>query len=136
MKPQLWAIKPGGSGDVTASHVAWKFERQVPANPSPILIGERIYMVNNTGVLTCLNALTGKPIWVERIGGNFSASPLFADGKIFFASEEGLTTIIKPGDKFEKMAENELPGQHMGSPVPVGSTLLLRTDSALYRIGK
>jgi outer membrane protein assembly factor BamB len=136
MKPQIWAIKPGGSGDVSATNVVWKFDRQVPANPSPILIDKQIYMVNNTGVLTCLDGLTGKPIFVERIGGNFSASPLFADGKIFFASEEGVTTIIKPGEKFEQLAQNELAGSHMASPVPVGQSLLLRTDRAVYRIAK
>jgi outer membrane protein assembly factor BamB len=134
MKPQLWAIKPGGTGDVSATHVVWKFDRQVPANPSPILIDKQIYMVNNTGVLTCLDALTGRPIYVERIGGNFSASPLFADGKLYLASEEGVTTVLQPGTKFEKIAANELTGAHMASPVPVGQSLLLRTDRAIYRI--
>jgi outer membrane protein assembly factor BamB len=136
MKPQLWAIKPGGSGDVTATHVVWKFERQVPANPSPILIDQQIYMVNNTGVLTCIDALSGKLRWVERMGGNFSASPLYAAGKIYFASEEGVTTVIEPGEKYQLLAKNELGGAHMASPVPLEKGLLLRTDSALYRIGK
>jgi hypothetical protein len=134
MKPQLWAIRVGGDGDVTDSHVAWKFERQAPANPSPILVDDAIYMTNNTGILSCVDAQTGKTRWTERLGGNFCASPIYGDDKIYFCSEEGLTTILEPGDKFHKLAENQLDGVFMASPAVRGNSLFLRTDKALYRI--
>ena len=135
MKPQIWAIRPDGKGDVTESHVAWKFERQVPANPSPLLIEKKIYMVSDRGVLTCLDSLTGKAVWTNRLGGNFSASPIYADGKIYFCSEEGLTSIVIPSDEFKKLAENQLDGAFMASPLAVGNSLVVRTEAALYRIG-
>lgn len=134
MKPQIWAIRLGGSGNVTESQVVWKFEKQVPANPSPILVEKRIYMVSDRGVLTCLDSLTGKPIWTQRLGGNFSASPIFADGKLYFCSEEGLTSVLAPGANFKKIAENQLDGTIMASPMAVGRSLLIRTDTTLYRI--
>lgn len=134
MQPQLWAIRAGGRGDITNSHVVWKYSRQVPANPSPILVDGSIYMTSNAGVISCLDAATGKSLWTGRLGGNYSASPLAADGKIYFASEEGITTVLRPGDKLEKLAENELDGRHMASPIPLENSLILRTDSALYRI--
>jgi outer membrane protein assembly factor BamB len=133
-KPQIWAIKPGGDGDVTDTHVVWKFERQVSANPSPILVDKQIYFVSNTGVLTCLGALTGQAVYTARLGGNFSASPVLAGGKLYFCSEEGVTSIVEPGSEFKRVAENSLDGGHMASPVFVNKALLLRTDKALYRI--
>lgn len=134
MKPQLWAIRLGGDGDVTRTHVAWKFERQVPANPSPILVDDAIYMTNNTGVLSCVDARTGELRWVQRLGGNFCASPIHGDGKLYFCSEEGVTTVVAPGEKFQKLAENQLDGAFMASPAVRGDALFLRTDKALYRI--
>lgn len=134
MKPQIWAIRLGGSGDVSQSQVVWKFEKQVPANPSPILVEKRIYMVSDRGVLTCLDSLTGKPIWTQRLGGNFSASPIFSDGRLYFCSEEGLTSVLAPGPTFNKLAENQLDGMIMASPLAVDRSIVIRTDTSLYRI--
>jgi outer membrane protein assembly factor BamB len=136
MKPQLWAIRPGGDGDATDSHVVWKFDRQVPANPSPIFVDDAVYMTSNNGILTCLDAETGQARWTERLGGAFSSSPIYGDGKLYFSSEEGVTTVVRPGPSFEKLAENLLDGTIMASPVASGDSIYLRTDRALYRISE
>ncbi|MBX7168448.1 MAG: PQQ-binding-like beta-propeller repeat protein [Pirellulales bacterium] len=134
MKPELWAVRPDGAGDVTETHVAWKTTRQVPANPSPVLVGERIYMVSDQGVATCLDARSGTEVWKHRLGGNFSASPVYADGKLFFCSEEGETHVLAPGDRFELLGKNQLQGKLLASPAIVGREIYLRTDQRLYRI--
>ena len=85
-KPILYAVRPGGRGDVTKSHVVWTWQRGVPVTPSPLIVGDEIYFVSDGGILTCLDARKGTLHWRERLGGNFSASPAFADGKIFLLS--------------------------------------------------
>lgn len=135
MVPELWAIRVDGKGDVTASHVAWKIKQQVPAMSSPIVVGEEVYFVSDNGIVTCVNAATGEQYWKKRIGGNFSASPMLADGKLFFCSREGETTLLKPGKTFEEIGRNTLEGQLMATPAIVDGTLLLRTQSHLYRLG-
>jgi outer membrane protein assembly factor BamB len=136
MTPELCAIRLGGKGDVTDSHQVWRHSRQVPSMASPLLVGDEIYFVSDQGVLTCLDASTGEQLWQKRLKGNFSASPLYADGKIFFCSREGETTVLRPGRKYDEVAVNVLSGQLMASPVVLGDTLLLRSDSHLYRIQK
>ena len=132
--PELWAIRPGGRGDVTATHVVWTTNRQVPSASSPILIDNHLYMVSDKGIATCLNAETGQVIWAERIRGNYSASPIDASGRIYFCSEEGRTYVLRPGESFELLATNELDGRLMASPAVVEEALYLRTDTHLYRI--
>lgn len=134
MKPQLWAIDPKGRGDVTASHVRWQHTAQVPANPSPILVGDDLYMVSDQGIVHCLNAKTGRVNWKERIGGNFSASPILAAGRLYFFDEEGVTTVLEPGAKPRILARNELDGSIMATPAVIDPAFILRTDQALYRI--
>jgi outer membrane protein assembly factor BamB len=102
---------------------------------SPIVVNDQVYFVSDQGVLTCLNAATGNQIWQKRLKGNFSSSPLFADGKLYFSSREGETSVIRPGSSFELLAVNTIPGQIMASPVALENALLLRSDSHLYRVG-
>lgn len=135
MKPELWAIRPDGEGDVTKTHVLWTFTRQVPANPSVLGADGLIYSVSDLGVLVCLDALSGKPVWQERLGGNYWASPVLADGRLYFSSENGTITVLRAGRSFEKLAETKLDGSIFASPAVVDSTLLVRTDKALYRFG-
>jgi outer membrane protein assembly factor BamB len=136
-KPELCAIRPdGATGDVSATHVAWKFKKQVPSSPSPLLVDDLIYMVNDKGILTCLDARNGAEVYTERLGGNFSASPLSADGKIYLFDEAGKGYVVKPGRSFELLAENELPGRVLASPAAVGRALYVRTDAAFYRFEK
>lgn len=132
--PKLWAVDPTGEGDVTASHVLWKHRTQVPTMPSPILVEDRLYFVSDKGILTCLDAKTGKQLLRERLGGNYSASPLLADGKLYFASHEGEVTVLDASEMYEVLAVNKLDGQLMASPVPYAGDLLIRSAEHLYRI--
>lgn len=136
LRPQLWAIRVDGDGDVTSSHVAWKFDRQVPEISSCILVGDHIYFVSPLGVLTCLDAASGKLAWQQRLGGNFAASPLAADGKLYFTSREGVTTVITPGSEYHELAKNQVFGQTMSSLAVSGNALLIRADRTLYCVGK
>jgi outer membrane protein assembly factor BamB len=134
-KPELWAIRADGRGDVTNSHVVWRFTRHVPAVVSPILVGKRIYMVTELGVAACLDAETGRLVWQERIAGNFSASLVYGDGHIYLSSEEGKVTVIEPADEFRLLATNELDGQIKATPALADGAIFIRTTTHLYRIG-
>ncbi|MEX2176818.1 MAG: PQQ-binding-like beta-propeller repeat protein [Pirellulaceae bacterium] len=136
MKPQLWAIRVDGAGDVTPSHVVWRHEKQVPEIASPIVVDDAIYFTSSLGVLSCLAAATGEQRWQQRLGGNYAASPLAADGKLYFTSQEGVTTVIRPGREYTELARNQLFGQTMASPAIAGEALLIRADRTLYCVGK
>ncbi|MBL8293799.1 MAG: PQQ-binding-like beta-propeller repeat protein, partial [Bryobacterales bacterium] len=133
-KPELLAVRPDGSGNVTGTHIAWRVGRSVPLTPSPIIVGQEVYMVSDNGILTALDFKTGRIHYQERLGGNYSASPLSADGRIYLSSEDGDTHVFNPGTEFKKIATNRLDGQLFASPAVAGKSLILRTDSALYRI--
>lgn len=106
--PSLLAIRAGGQGDVTDTHVAWKLEKGAPHTPSLLLIGEELYMVSDRGIATCVDAQTGQVHWQERIGGAFSASPVFADGRIYLQDEDGVGHVLAPGKTFQLLATSEL----------------------------
>jgi outer membrane protein assembly factor BamB len=131
---ELWAVRPGGSGVVTDTHVAWKVKRNSPNKPSVLFVDDLIYMVDDAGIASCVEAMTGKDVWRNRIEGNYSASPLYADGRIYFFSEEGKTTVIEPGRTFKVLAENELEDGFMASPAVIEKGLILRTRTSLYRV--
>ncbi len=141
---QILAIKPGKKGDVldvnatTPSdgqlQVAWRTKRNVPKKPSLLLVGDLLYTIDDNGVATCLEAETGKVVWNERIGGNYSAAPIAADGRLYFCSEEGKTTVVALGREFKKLAENTLDDGFMASPAVSGKSLVLRTKTSLYRV--
>jgi outer membrane protein assembly factor BamB len=133
-RPQLLAVKPDGEGDVTGTHIVWRAERGVPLTPSPIVAGDEILMVSDNGILSCLDAKTGKLHYQERLGANFSASPLFADGRVYWQSEEGETTVIAPGPEFRKLGSNAVEGQTFASLAVSGNSLFLRSATHLYRI--
>src|SRR5262249_56420609 len=107
-EPSLLAVRVDGRGDVTRSHVAWSMKRGAPLTPSPLLIGDELYMVNDSGIATCVEAKSGHELWRARLGGNYSASPLYADGRIYFLSEEGTSPVIAPGRQFQLLATNQL----------------------------
>jgi outer membrane protein assembly factor BamB len=130
--PSILAIRPDGSGDVTDTHVAWKEKRGAPLNPSPLLVGDELYLVNDAGIVSCLDAKTGKLHWRKRVPGHYSASPLYADGRIYLQSETGTTTILKPGLTFERLAANRVSGRTFASFAVAGHRLLLRSDRYLY----
>ena len=130
----LWAVRLGGKGNVTASNIAWKYSRNVPSKPSPLLIGDLLYLIDDSGVLTCLEAQTGKEVWKERIGGHYSASPIVVEGRIYCFSEEGKTSVFQPGRTFHPLADSQLPDGFMASPAIAGKAFFLRTKTHLYRI--
>jgi outer membrane protein assembly factor BamB len=133
-KADLYAVRAGGMGDITDSHVMWKSSKSIPSKPTQLLVDDAIYMVHDAGTATCLDATSGDTVWQQRIGGNFSATPLAAEGRIYLPSQEGLTTVIAADREYKVLAENTLDDGCMASPAVAGKAIYLRTRSALYRI--
>lgn len=134
--PTAYAIRPDGKGDVTATHVAWTTSKRVPLNPSMLVVGEELYMLADSGVLSCLDAKTGTVHYEERLLGSSSASLLYADGRIYGIDEQGKAAVVKPGKTFQLLATNDLQERTLASMSVCDSDLLIRTEKALYRIGK
>jgi len=132
--PVVMAIRPDGAGDVTETHVAWKHDKAGPNTPSLLVVGDELYMVSDNGVASCLDAVTGTQHWQKRLGGNYSASPLFAEGRIYFQDEQGQTTVIAPGISYQQLAKNSLTGRTLASYAVAEQAIFLRSDTALYRI--
>jgi len=131
---QLFAVRPDGRGDVTDTHVAWKFAKAVPTRSSQILVGGRLFMISDNGLLSCVDATSGKGVWQKRIGGAFSASPLFAEGRVYFFGEDGEVPVIAAADEYQLLANNRLGDGFMASPAVFGTSLILRSRTHLYRI--
>ena len=131
---ELLAVRLDGRGDVTDTQIAWKTDAMVPKTASPILVGDLLYMVSDDGVLTCLEAAGGKQVWRSRIGGTYAASPIYGDDRIYFFSQQGKTTVLKPGRELSIVATNSLANGFMASPAVSGRALFLRTKTDLYRV--
>jgi outer membrane protein assembly factor BamB len=131
-KDAMIAVRPDGNGDITGSHIEWGFSKGAPKRPSPILAGENLYMIDDSGVATCLDATTAKVLWQARVGGNYRASPLLADGKIYFFELEGKVTVIEASTEGKKvLAENQLDNGFQASPAVAGNSLFLRSTKHL-----
>ena len=131
-RPTLYALRPGtGKRDVEQ---VWETDRGAPHTASPLLVGEELYFVSDRGVATCVDAKTGKVHWVDRVGGNYSASPVYAGGLIYFQNEDGGTVVIRPGTEYREVTRNSLPGRTLASYAIADSAIFLRTDTHLYRI--
>ena len=133
-KRELLAVKTDGQGDVTDSAVLWTFNAHVGTYASPLLVDGLIYTAAAETYVTCLEAATGKTVWAERIGGKHAASPICADGRLYFFSQQGMTTVLKPGRAFEVLATNTLANGFMASPAASGKAFFLRTRTHLYRV--
>lgn len=150
---QLLAIRPGRKGEVvdanapaaeasgsnevrTQLQVVWKSKRAVPKKPSLLVVDDLLFSIDDGGIAGCLEAATGAEVWRERVGGNYSASPICAEGRIYFFSEEGKATVIEAGRQFKKLAENQLDTGFIASPAVTGKSLILRTRTHLYRVEK
>jgi outer membrane protein assembly factor BamB len=133
---QAWvlAVRLDGRGDVTKSHIVWKLDRGVPRTPSPLLVGEELYWVSDNGIVTCVDAKTGAEHWRARLGGEHSASPIYADGRIYFLSEEGESVVIAPGKQFKVLATNQLDGPTLASMAVSGGSIFIRSQTHLYRL--
>lgn len=128
------ALRDGaGKGDLTDSHVAWTLTKGAPHTPSMLLIGSELYMVSDAGIASCVDAKTGTVHWQERVGGNYSASPLFASGRIYLLSEEGKVTAIAADKKFQVLATGELGEKSLASMSAADNALYVRTAKSLFK---
>lgn len=129
------ALRPGGAGDITQTHLAWRAVRGGPHVPSPALLNGRLYTANDTGIFSCLDATTGKLIYQERISDSFSASPIVAGNLLYFSSESGITYVVRAGDALEVVARNDLGAPILASPAVVDGRIYVRTQDELVCIG-
>ncbi len=134
----LFAVRADGRGDVTDTHLVWKNDKAIPKESSPILVDDLLYVNDDKGILTCFVAATGEELYRERLDGEggYSASPVYAGGHLFFHNGSGLTTVVKPGRTFTKVAENSLGEPGLSSFAVVGDGFLVRTEDHLFRIGE
>ncbi len=137
-KPMLIAIRPGGKGNITDSHVKWQLNRSIPEIPSPVFYKNRIYMVRSGGLLSAVNATSGKLLYSERLGGSgqYSASPVIANGHLYLASEMGQLTVAKTGDKFEVVHQHKVGELIHASPAFDANTLYIRGGKNLWAFRK
>jgi outer membrane protein assembly factor BamB len=135
-EPSLLAVQPDGRGDVTKSKVMWKVDRAIPRTPSPLLVGNELYIVTDNGIATCIDAKTGEELWRARVGGNHSASPVYAGGRIYFLNEEGESVVIAPGRKLNHLATNQIDGPTLASMAISHSSIFIRSQTHLYRISE
>ncbi len=135
---RLLAVRPDGSGDVTKTHIAWTCRKATPTRPSQLIVKDHLYMVSDKGIVSCLDIKTGQPAWTHRMGGRHSASPIHADGLIYFFDEDkGLARVIEANPKqFRLLHENKLEAGCMGSPAVLDDALIIRTKTHVYRVGR
>jgi outer membrane protein assembly factor BamB len=133
---RFFAVDPRGKGDVTQTHVKWETDQDVPQISTPVIAGDRIYMIHERGMLTCRDAMTGKVMWKNKLNGQFNASPVYAGGNIYFPDVSGKVFVIASGDSFHLLGENKLDGMIKATPAFLNGNIILRTNSHLYRIGK
>jgi outer membrane protein assembly factor BamB len=133
----ILAIRAGGRGDVTRSHVVWSFNSG-PDVPTPVTDGQYFYVVRDNGVMFCLEAKTGKTIYgpTRLPSATYSGSPVLADGKIYVTNEDGVTAVVRAGPKFELLARNDFGEYTLSSPAVSDGQIFIRTESALYAVGR
>jgi outer membrane protein assembly factor BamB len=131
--PQFLAIHPDGKGDVTDTKVEWTTKKGAPHTPSPLLVGDELYLVSDGGLASCLDAKSGKEHWSKKLGGAYSASPLSADGKVYFQAEDGSGVVVKAATKYEEVARNDLGEKTYASYAAADGALFIRTEKHLYR---
>lgn len=134
-KPTIRAIRPGGSGDVTKTHIAWEQASNVPTLSSFVLANGLLFTVKENGIAQCLKADSGKVVWQERLEGTYGASPIVADGKVYFLADDGQTTIVEAGEQFKVIARNKLEEKCQASMAASQGQFFIRTDKNLYCIG-
>ncbi len=135
--PRMLAVKPSGTGDITAN-IAWSTTKGAPNTPTPVVAGDELYLVSDSGMMSCLDAQTGQLHWSSRLkGGAFSASPILVNGKIYVVSETGFGMVINPNKKeLEVLGESDMKEKTFATPTPAAGALYLRTESALYKFAE
>jgi len=131
---ELMAIRPDGKGDVTATHVAWRYKKGVPNVPSPVVVGGLLFMASDQGTATCLDAKTGEVKWTERLPGTYTASPLVRGDTIYAFADDGKAVLFKAADSFDIVGRNELRGRIQATPAAIDGSLLVHTETAIYRL--
>jgi outer membrane protein assembly factor BamB len=131
---EILAIRPDGMGDVTDTHVAWRSKEYVPHTPSPLIVDDKLFLLSDEGVASCRDALSGKLHWRKRLGGNYSSSPIYANGRVYFPSEEGECVVVAADAEFAELARNDLGEQTLASYAVGDGALFVRTAEHLYRI--
>jgi outer membrane protein assembly factor BamB len=129
-------VRAGGKGDVTGTHIAWESADDVSKIPSMLYVKPYLFLITETGVAKCLKASTGEVVWRNRLSGRYSASPVWADGRIYFLSEKGRTTVVQAGPEFKVLAENELGEKCGASPAISQGRMFIRSSNNVYCIGK
>lgn len=133
---ELWAIRQGGQGDVTDTHVVWKMTKDAPHESSPVLVDDLLYTVSERSMLICTEAATGTEVWSQRMKGDFWPSLLASPGRVYLTNRKGITTIIATGREYRELAVSSVDGEILASPAVAGDALLLRTKTHLYRIAE
>jgi outer membrane protein assembly factor BamB len=134
-KTTLRTVRTGGIGEVTQTHIAWEQKKGAPTQPSLLYVKPYLYAITDGGIATCYHGTSGDIVWQERVGGNYCASPVYADGKIYFLSEGGETTVIAAGPEFKILARNPLNEKCQASLAAAQGNFFLRTEKSLYCLG-
>ena len=132
----VMAINPNGSGDVTTSHVRWQSDEAKCYVPSPVLTGPHLFVADDRGTVNCFETATGKRLWQDRLGKHYSASLLTANGLVYFTADDGVTSVVRPGDKLDVVAKNELGEYTWSSPAIANGRIYIRGEHHLFAIGK
>lgn len=135
-KESIQAFKLGGEGDLQESNLVWEQKKGMPKIPSMLYAKPYLYAITDAGVATCMKADTGEIVWQERVGGNFAASPVLANGRIYFVGDNGDSTVIEAGPEFNILAKNPLGEKVQASPAISHGQIFIRTDKHLFCIGK
>jgi len=133
--PTIRAIRPGGEGDITDTHIAWEQKKGVPVLASPLYVKPHLYTITRDNFLHCIEASTGEIVWVERLSGAYSASPVLADGRIYILSEEGVTLVLRPGTQYDEIARNSIGETCQASMAVSQGQFYIRSAEHLYCIG-
>ena len=136
MRQPLLAVRPGGEGKRPRQDVVWQSDRNTPDSSTPVVWGQFLFLVTNDGTARCLDALTGRPQWKERLKGSYRASPLAADQHVYFLNTEGVTTVVAASPHFERLAENRLDDETLASPIASDGRIYIRGRKALYCLRK
>lgn len=132
----IFAIQPGGKGDITDTHVVWRNERGGPHVPTPAYHEGHLYLINDTGILTCLDATTGETAWQHRLRGRFSMSPLVIGDQLLIVSEEGLVTVFRAGDRFDPVTEHDVGEPVLATPAILDGRIYIRTAENVQCLGQ
>jgi len=134
--PSLLALKLEGSGDVTSSNTSWTLKKGAPHTPTPLLVGDELYLLADNGIFTCVDAKSGSVHWSQRLTGGYSASPIAADGKIYITNETGTGYVVEAGKEYKEISQSKLGEKTLATFAAADGALYIRTESQLYRFGE